>query len=372
MANLILVINPGATSTKVALYEGTHELCSESLAHPAEELAKYREINDQLEMRKAAVYDFLKRNGRTVADLDGIAARGGCVAELETGAYVVDDHFTELARDTINPHAANLAIMIANEMRRECNVPAFAYDLVCGTGKPEEVYTLSGMPEISRPFLTHVLNSRAVAFEQARKDGTSVYEQTYIVCHLGGGCSTNLLVNGTIKDLFGDDENCFTPERSGGVPCRKLVRLCFSGQYTEKEVQKLLKGESGLKGYLGTTDIRDVVQMIEEGDEFAEVVFDAMVLQLAKNIGAIATVVDGNVDKIILTGGIAYCEPFTSAVIKRVQFIAPVSVIPGTFEMEALAGGVDRVLRGEEKARVYTGGPMVDAPSRSRVRGMEA
>ncbi|MBQ6582408.1 MAG: butyrate kinase, partial [Mogibacterium sp.] len=338
--------------------------------HPAEELAKVREINDQLEMRKQAVYDFLTRNGKTIRDLDGVAARGGCVAELETGAYVIDDHFTELARDTINPHAANLAIMIANEIRHECGVPAYAYDLVCGTGKPEEVYTLSGMPEISRPFLTHVLNSRAVAFEQAKRDNTSVYERTYIVCHLGGGCSTNLLVNGTIRDLYGDDENCFTPERSGGVPCRKLVRMCYSGKYTEKEVQKLLKGQGGLKGYLGTTDIRDVLAMIRDGNEFAQVVFDAMVLQLAKNVGGIATVVDGKVDKIILTGGIAYCKEFTDALIRRVQFIAPVSVIPGTFEMEALAGGINQVLTGQEKARVYTGGPMIDAPSRS-YRSME-
>lgn len=365
MANRILVINPGATSTKVAIFEGDKEVCSESLSHSTEEIKQYKEINDQLEMREKAVYDFLERNNYKVSDLDGIAARGGCVAELETGAYVIDDHFTELARDTINPHASNLAIMIANDMRREYGVPAYGYDLVCGTGKPEEMYTLSGMPEISRPFLTHVLNSRAVAFEQAKRDNTTVYENTYIVCHLGGGCSTNLLVNGTIKDLFGDDENCFTPERSGDVPCRKLVRLCFSGKYTEKEVQKMLKGQGGLMGYLGTTDIRDVIKMIDEGNEFAKVVFDAMVLQLAKNIGAISTVVCGKVDKIIITGGIAFCKPFVDAVIERVGFIAPVSVIPGAFEMEALAGGVDRVLKGEEEARVYTGGPMIDAPSRS-------
>ncbi len=365
MANRILVINPGATSTKVAIFEGEKEVCSESLAHSTEELAKYKEINDQLEMREDAVYDFLERNGYKVSDLDGIAARGGCVAELETGAYVIDKHFMELARDTINPHASNLAIMIAYDMNMEYGVPAFSYDLVCGTGKPEEMYTLSGMPEISRPFLTHVLNSRAVAFEQAKRDGTSVYEQTYIVCHLGGGCSTNLIVKGKIKDLYGDDENCFTPERSGDVPCRKLVRLCFSGRYTEKEVQKLLKGQGGLMGYLGTTDIRDVIKMIEEGNEFAKVVFDAMVLQLAKNIGAMATVAYGKVNKIIITGGIAFCKPFVDEAIKRVSFIAPVAVIPGAFEMEALAGGVDRVLRGEEVARIYTGGPMVDAPSRS-------
>lgn len=366
MSNKILVINPGATSTKVSIFEGDKEIASESLEHSAEELKKYKEINDQLEMREEALYSFVKRAGFAFKDFDAVAARGGCVAELETGAYVIDDHFTELARDTINPHASNLAIMIANDIRKEYGVPAYSYDLVCGTGKPEEMYTLSGMPEISRPFLTHVLNSRAVAIEQARREGASINERTYIVCHLGGGCSTNLIVNGTIKDLFGDDENCFTPERSGDVPCRKLVRLCFSGRYTEKEVQKMLKGNGGLKGYLGTTDMREVIRMIDDGDEFAKVVFDAMVLQLAKNIGAISTVVSGKVDRIILTGGIAHNSRFTDEVTRRVEFIAPVEVIPGSFEMEALAGGVDRVLKGEEEARVYTGGPMLDLPSRRR------
>lgn len=365
MANLILVINPGATSTKVALFDGTVERCSENLEHPVEELSKFKDINDQLEMREKAVYEFLDRQGVKVSDIDGIAARGGCVAELETGAYVIDEHFTQLARDTINPHASNLAIMIAHEMKKEYGVPAYAYDLVCGTGKPEEMFTLSGVPELAKPFLGHVLNARAVSFEQARRDGKSIYEQTYISAHLGGGCSGELVVNGVIKDQIGDDEGCFSPERCGGVPCRKLVRLCYSGKYTEKEMQKKLKSESGFKAYLGTTDIREVVKMIEEGDEFAKVVLDAFILQIARVIGQLAVAVDGKVDKIILTGGIAHNKMVTDGVTKRVEFIAPVVIIPGSFKMEALAGGVDRVLRGEEEARTYTGGPMLDEPSRT-------
>lgn len=360
MANLILVINPGSTSTKVALFEGEKELCTETLEHTAEELSAYPAINDQYDFRLRAVKDFLEKNGRTAADLDGIASRGGAVAELETGAYAIDDHFVDRAMNTLNPHPANLAIKIARELSKEGGAKAYAYDLVCGTGKPEKVFTLSGMPAISRPFLTHVLNSRAACFEQAKRDNTTVYENTYIVCHLGGGCSTNLIVNGTIKDICGDDENGFSPERSGGVPCRKLVRLCYSGKYTEKEMQKLLKGKGGLMGYLGTADMRDVTKMMDGGDEFARTVFDAMVIQLAKDIGSMATVVDGKVDKIILTGGVAFNKNFTDAVSEKVKFLAPVAVIPGAFEMEALAKGINRVLEGKEEARVYTGDAMTD------------
>lgn len=200
-----------------------------------------------------------------------------------------------------------------------------------------------------------MLNSRAVSFEQAKRDNTTIYEQTYIVCHLGGGFSTNLIVNGIIKDLCCDDENGFSCERSGGVPCRALVRLCYSGKYTEKEMQKKLKGQGGLMGYLGTADMIEVEKRIAAGDEYAKLVVEAMVLQLAKDIGSMAAVVDGKVDKIILTGGCAYGKSFTDAIEKKVSFLAPVSVIPGSFEMEALANGIDRVLKGEEKATVYEG-----------------
>lgn len=356
MPKIILVINPGSTSTKVALFEEDKEIVSESLMHTSEELSKFSDVHDQYLFRLERVKEFLAKNGKSLSDIDGIASRGGAIAPLEPGAYVIDDHFAELAKNNIkNPHPADLSIMISNELSKEGNIPAYAYDLVSGTGAPDPIFTLSGSPFITRNFFTHVLNSRASCFEQAKKDGTSIYENTYIVCHLGGGCSTNLIVNGKIVDLCLDDENGFSPERSGGLPCRKLVRLCFSGKYSEKEIQKMLKGNGGLMGYLGTADMREVLKMIDEGDEFAKTVFDAMVLQLAKDIGSMSTVVNGKVDKIILTGGVAFNERFTDAVEKRVKFIAPVSKMPGAFEMEALAKGITRVLNGEEEAKTYTG-----------------
>lgn len=360
MANLILVINPGSTSTKVAIYDGEKCRAEESLTHSAEELAKYDTALDQYEFRKESVMRFLEANSVKPEELNAVACRGAAIAELEPGAYVIDDHFVELAREAINPHPANLALLIGREFTKQYNVPAYAYDLVCGTGKPDPMYTLSGLKEIKRTFLTHVLNTRAVCFEQAKRDNTKIQDRTYIVCHLGGGISTNLVVGGRIQDIVVDDENGFSPERAGGLPCRALVRLCFSGKYTEKEVQKLMKGKGGLVSYLGTSDIREVEKMISDGDEFAKTVFDAMVLQLAKDIGSLATVVCGAVDKIILTGGIAHSVKFTDAVKERVKFLAPVEVIPGAFEMDALACGIDRVLRGEEEARTYTGGPLTD------------
>lgn len=360
MTNLILVINPGSTSTKLALFDGEKERVSESLEHSADELKQFKEINDQYDFRLEAVMKFLRSNNVKPEDLDGIASRGAAIAALEPGAYVIDDHFAQLAKEAINPHPANLAIMIANSFKNKYGIPAYAYDIVSGTGKPDEVFTLSGLPEIKRPFLTHVLNSRAAAFEQAKRDKTSIYENTYIVCHLGGGCTTNLIVNGKIKDICGDDENGFSPERAGGVPTRILVRLCYSGKYTQKEMQKKLKGQGGLVGYLGTSDMREVKKMIEAGDVKAKTVFDAMVIQLAKDIGSLATVVNGKVDKIILTGGVAFNSIFTDAVKEKVQFLAPVAVIPGAFEMEALAKGINRVLEGSEEAQRYEGGPLTD------------
>ena len=212
------------------------------------------------------------------------------------------------------------------------------------------MYTITGVPELKRAFLTHVLNSRAVSIAQARKDGRKLEESTYIVTHLGGGITTNVVHQGRILDFVGDDEGGLSPERSGGVPVRPLVKLCYSGKYSEKEMQSRLKGKGGILAYLGTNDIREVERRVDNGDEYARLIFETMAMQIAQDIASLAPDVCGRVDKIILTGGIARSVRFTDLVKKRVSFLAPVVVIPGAFEMEALAGGVLRVLRGEEEA----------------------
>lgn len=353
MAELILVINPGSTSTKVAIYDGEKELHTQSIDHPAEELKKFKDINDQMDFRKEAVLAYLKSQNLEPRDLAGIAARGGVVGQIESGAYLVDEAFARASKDSPAPHPANLSPIIAYEIAKEAGtgIHGYVYDAVCGCGVPEQIFTYTGVPEIKKPFLTHVLNSRAVSIEQAKRDGVKLEDSTYIVCHLGGGVTSNLIKGGKVLEFVGDDEGGFSPERSGGVPCRELVKFCFRSGLTEKEVQKKLKGQGGLIAYLGVNDAREVEKMMET-DEHAKTVYDAMILQLSKDIGSLAPVVCGKVDKIILTGGMAYSKYLTEEMKKRVGYIAPVEVIAGTYEMEALAKGIHRVLNGEEEAHV--------------------
>lgn len=348
---LILVINPGSTSTKVAVFDGEKEINTLTLNHSAEELSKYKSINDQLDFRKEAVLNYLKDINIDIKNLSAIATRGGVIGQLESGAYLVDEEFKNASLNSPAPHPANLAPVIGYEIAKMAgeNVSSYVYDAVCGCGVPDKIFTITGIPEIERPFLTHVLNSRAVSIEQAKRDKVNLEDTTYIVTHLGGGITTNLIKGGKIIDFVGDDEGSITPERSGGVPVRPLVKLCYSGKFTEKEMQSKLKGKGGLLAYLGTNDIRDVESKIEQNDEYAKLIFDTMVMQISKDIGSLAPVVSGKIDKIILTGGIAHSKRFTDEVSKRVSYLAPVSVIAGTYEMEALALGILRVIRGEEK-----------------------
>ena len=215
MAEYILVINPGSTSTKVAIYDGEKELNTCSIDHPAEELKKFTDINDQLEFRKEAILDYLKSQNLEVKDLAAIAARGGVVGQLESGAYLVDDAFAQASLDSPAPHPANLAAVIAHEMIKEADadINAYIYDAVCGCGVPDPIFTYTGVPEIKKPFFTHVLNSRAVSIEQAKRDGVRLEDTTYIVCHLGGGVTSNLIKGGKVLEFVGDDEGGFSPER---------------------------------------------------------------------------------------------------------------------------------------------------------------
>ena len=348
--HLILVINPGSTSTKVAIYRKQEELDVRTLEHSPEQLRQCESINDQLGFREAAVREYLGSLGISPDSLSAIAARGGVVGQLESGAYLIDEALVEASRNSAAPHAANLAAIIAYDLARQAGINAYIYDAVCGCGVPDDIFTITGLPEIKKPFLTHVLNSRAVAIQQAGLSGRKLSETTYVVVHMGGGITVNLLVGGRIMEFVGDDEGTFSPERAGGVPCRALVKLCYSGRYTEKEMQKRLKGQGGMLAYLGTNSLLEVEQMIRDGNNQAKLIYDAMAMQIVKDIGSLCTVVSGRIDGIILTGGLAHSEAFTGLIISRVSFLAPVVVLPGTQEMKALAWGINRVLNHEELA----------------------
>lgn len=354
MGYKILAINPGSTSTKIALYEDEKEVFVKTLDHPIEEIEKYDKIVDQYEMRKRLVLSVLEENGYNAENLDAVVGRGGMLPPVNSGAYKVNDIMVDrLKNKPLMEHASNLGAVIAFEIAKNINKPAFIYDSV-KVDELSDLARITGTPEIKRVSTSHVLNSRAMAIKAASKHNKKIEEMNFVVAHLGGGVSLSVYEKGRLVDIISDDEGPFSPERSGRVHCRELVNLCFSGKFDKKQVTKILSGNGGLKGYLGTTDAREVEKMIGNGNEEAKLVYEAMAYQVAKGIGELSTVLKGKVDAIILTGGIAYSKMLTDWIKERVDFIAPVEILPGENEMQSLALGTLRVLKGEEIAKEYT------------------
>lgn len=354
MSYKVLAINPGSTSTKISLYEDDKEIFTKKLEHTLEEIEKYDNVEDQLRMREELVISSLKEKNIDIKELSAVVARGGMLPPVKAGAYIINDLMIDrVINRPIMDHASNFAAPIAYEIAKSLNIPSYIYDSVMADELPD-IARISGMPDLPRTSASHVLNTRAMAIKAAKERGKSYNDMTVIVAHLGGGISVNVHEKGRIIDLVSDDEGPFSPERSGRVPCRELINLCYSGKYDRKTMQKKLRGNGGLKAYLNTVDARDVQNMISEGNEYAKLVYEAMAYQIAKAIGELATVVEGNVDLIILTGGIAYSQMLTDWIVKRVKFIAPVEIMAGENEMESLAFGALRVLKGEEAAKEYT------------------
>lgn len=349
----VLAINPGSTSTKIALYEDEKEIFCKTLEHPVEQIEKYENVADQFDMRKEVVLSFLKQNGYEVKELAAVVGRGGMVPKVKSGAYKVNETMVDrLKNNPVVEHASNLGALIAYEIANSIGVSAYIYDSV-RVDELEDIARISGMPDIPRTSTSHALNTRAMAMKIAKKYGKKYSDMNFIVAHLGGGISVNVHRKGQMVDIMADDEGPFSPERAGKVPCNALIDLCYSGKFDKKTMKKKLRGNGGLKAYLNTVDAREVERMIESGDEKAKLVYEAMAYQVAKGIGELATVVEGKVDAIVITGGIAYSDMITSWIKKRVEFIAPVEIMPGENEMESLALGILRVLKGEEEAREY-------------------
>ncbi|WMJ76463.1 MULTISPECIES: butyrate kinase [unclassified Sedimentibacter] len=354
MSYKILAINPGSTSTKISLYENEYEIFTKKFEHPLEIIEKYDSVEEQLKMRKQLVIEFLKEKGIDIKKLSAVVARGGMLPPVKSGAYIINDLMIDrVLNRPVMEHASNYAAPIAYEIAKEAGVESYIYDCVV-TDELTDIARISGMPELPRTSTSHVLNTRAMAIKAAGERGKKYDDMNIIVAHLGGGISINIHVGGKIVDLVSDDEGPFSPERAGRVPCRELINLCYSGKYDKKTMQRKLRGNGGLKAYLNTIDAREVEGMIADGNEKAKLVYEAMAYQIAKGIGELATVAEGNVDLIILTGGIAYSKILTDLIVKRVSFIAPVEILAGENELEALALGALRVLNGEEKAKEYT------------------
>ena len=351
----ILAINPGSTSTKIAIYDNEKEVFETTLRHSNEEIDKYEKITDQYDFRKDVILGALSENDINLTKLSAVVGRGGLLKPIKGGTYRVNDlMIQDLIAAQMGEHASNLGGMIANEIANQLNIPAFIVDPVV-VDEMEDVARISGMPEITRKSIFHALNQKAVARRYAKETGRPYSELNLIVAHLGGGISVGAHEKGRVIDVNNalDGEGPFSPERTGGLPVGDLAKLCFSGKYSHADIKKMIKGKGGLVAYLGTNDGRDVVKMIESGDENAKLIFEAMAYQVAKEIGSCAAVLKGKVDAVILTGGLAYGEMLTTWIKNRVSFISDVIIYPGEDEMSALALGGLRVLREEETPQEY-------------------
>jgi len=352
----ILAINPGSTSTKFGVFVGSKAALVRNLRHSEVELAPFRgrPVLDQAEFRHEAMERELVAAGEDPCGFHAVAGRGGLLRPVQSGTYRVNQAMLDdLKAARRGEHASNLGALLARAMADRAGVEAFIVDPVSVEEWPERA-RLSGLALIERQCLSHALNTKAVAKRYAREVGRSYEQLRLIVAHLGSGISISAHEGGRMIDVAdGVNEGPFSAERPGKLPAIELMRLCFSGGYTHQQMEALLWRGSGFYSYLGTKDLAEVEQRIDNGDARASLVFDAMAYQIAKEIGAMATALQGRVDALLITGGMAHSARVVAAVRASVEWIAPVVVYAGEDELQALAEGVLRVLRGEELAREY-------------------
>lgn len=344
----ILVLNPGSTSTKVAYYEDSVNVCERNLDVDRAAIAGMKNIFDQMDLRKETIRNFLDEEHIRPEDLSFIVSRGGGGGNLMSGGYLIDEALVQHCYDYDTPHASSLGPVIAYEMGKQLGIPAFIYD---GEGVNEFIpeACLSGFPAFPIAPGSHTLNAKAAARIGAARLGGKLEDFNIVVCHLGGGTSTSAHCRGKLIDSTSDG---YSAERAGGVPFMALIGFvagCFSGKYTQRDILKMIMGGGGLAGYLGTSDLREVEKMVDAGDEKAKLIFDGMVYAQAKDIGAMATTMNMDVDAIVLTGDMAHSKRLVEALSARVGKIAPIIVAAGSHEMDALANGAIRLMNREEK-----------------------
>lgn len=355
--NRILVINPGSTSTKIGVFDNDHSIFEKTIRHDADLISSFDQIIDQYEFRKTAILESLDSEGMNISKLNAVCGRGGLLRPIEGGTYPVNNEMLkDLRAGYAGQHASNLGGILAYEIASGLNIPSFIVDPVV-VDELEPIAKVSGFSLIERTSIFHALNQKAVARRVAKELGKPYEQLNLIVTHMGGGITVGAHKNGKVIDvnngLHGDGP--FSPERAGTVPAGDLISLCYSGSYYREEVMKMLVGQGGLVGYLGTNDAIKVEEMIKNGDQKAKLVYDAMAYQVAKEIGSASAVLSGKVDAIIITGGLAYGKEFVKEISNRISWIADVIVKPGENELQALAEGALRVLLGEETAKDYPG-----------------
>jgi butyrate kinase len=349
----ILAIDPGSTSTKVGLFDDDKPVYKGSVSHSVEELSRFSTSFEQKDFRTQAVLAFLAKNDVDLKTIDAVIGRGGIIKPLRAGTYAVNQRMLDDLKNSPYDHPSNIGAVIALGIAEQIGVPAYIADPIC-VDEFEDVARISGLKELERPTLSHALNTRATLFKYAKEVHKDVSEINVVIGHLGGGISITPIKNGKMVDTSGaSDGGPFSPERSGALPTTLLIKFCFRSGMNEKQLLDYVTKRGGLASYLETNDLRKAKEMIDSGNTDAKLVFDAMCYQIAKEIGAMATVLKGSVEAILLTGGMAFDKALVSEISGRVEWIAPVKVYPGEEELEALASAALRVLRGEEQAREY-------------------
>lgn len=357
MSERILTINPGSTSTKIGIFEGTEQLFAKTLRHPAEAVGG--PLHAQLEIRRQVVLDVLAQEKNELKALTAVVGRGGLLRPLVSGTYAVNQEMREdLLSGIFGVHASNLGGLLADEIARTLSIPSFIVDPVV-VDELEPIARITGLPELERKSIFHALNQKAVAKRYAKQVEMPYEEMRLIVAHMGGGITVGAHLDGRVIDVNNglDGEGSFSPERSGSLPVGQLVELCYSTKYKLEEMKRLVVGSGGLVAHLGTFDAIEIERRIDAGDEKAALLYDAMAYRIAKEIAAQSAVLYGQIDAIILTGGLAYSDRLTSAIEERITHLGQVIRIPGEDELRALAEGVLRVLRGEEEVKEYGGEP---------------
>ena len=352
MAHKILVINPGSTSTKVAVYQDRQQQWVESISHTQEELEPFPDIYSQMDFRADLVKKCCEEHGDQIDSFDAAVGRGGLLPPVHTGAYEVDEYMLDCLKNRPQlHHASNLGAPIAYAIAQEAGVKAYIYDAVA-VDEMEEIYRITGLKDVFRIGRGHNLNMRAAVLNLCEQKGIDYKEHNIMSVHLGGGISVGMFEHGTLVDMISDDEGPFSPERAGGLPAFRVVDYCYDVIDNKADMMKELQRKGGLVAHFGTADSREVEKLVMEGDAHAKLIYDAMILNIAKNIAKLSVDVYGKVDYIVLTGGIAFSKYVTEGIKERVGFIAPVEVIPGEKEMDSLAFGALRVLDGTETARL--------------------
>lgn len=345
----ILSVNPGSTSTKFAVYEGERLICLHTIRHSTEELLPYKSLTEQSDFRKKVILNRLKEDGIRLSELSAVVGRGGLVKPMESGVYEVNDRLIyDLKYNTVGEHASNLGGIIAHEIAegiQHCR--AFIADPVV-VDELQDVARISGIPQFPRRSQFHALNHKAVGRKYAKLHGTSYEKLNLIVAHLGGGISVGAHRQGKVIDVNQglDGYGPFSPERAGTVDAGQMVKLCFSGKYTEQEIRKMIVGNGGLMAHLGTNEVQKIAVMAET-NEYARTILQAMAYQVGKEIGSMFAVMRGDVDAVILTGGIAHSQFVVDYIRRMISSFARVVIYPGEDEMEALAMSGLRVLNGE-------------------------